>query len=645
MGDIVDQNSLLYDERFLETYAGSIINDPATAIVELVANTWDAYSTDVNITWPDLKEGHVFEIEDNGHGMTRDEFQHIWRTFAYNRIAHGGQKVSPPSGTLGAPRQVFGKNGKGRFASFCFASEYLISSKKNGQEFVCRVHRTNSAPLVLDEVSFTPEGVQGHGTKIVGHGVPRAIRLTEDKAREIIGSRFLANPAFKVSINGRPITFSDIPDLISESKIEVEGLGTVKILHIDSKKSDKSTRQHGIAWWVQSRAVGSCKWSGSDYERVLDGRTSEAKRFTFIVKADFLNEKDAIREDWSGFKDDNNAWQATRAVVQDRIRQIIHAIGQGERERTKSAVIEKHGNSINRLSFVSKERVSSFIDEIVEKCPNFGEAEVSQLTGILTKLEQSQTQYGLLELLHNCEPTDYDKLHEILSQWTIGMAKVVLDEIQTRLKLINELRMKTKKVGIDEVHELQPLFERGLWMFGPQFESIEYTSNVGMTKVIQTLFKVPKGKGSRNRPDFVALPDGSVAFYGRPAFDEDFEQDGIDHIVIVDLKTTGLSLGSAEKEQVWRYVKELRARGVLKPYAKVNGFVLGDRIELGETEPTTQGDNVKIVPMLYSTILARAEKRLLNLHERVKDAPFLVEQREELKRFLEPVPVRQAEMV
>ncbi|MGO7152481.1 ATP-binding protein [Rhizobium leguminosarum] len=644
-GITVDQNNLLYDERFLETYAGLIINDPLTAIVELIANAWDAYSTGVKITWPDSKKGQFFEIQDNGHGMTRDEFQHIWRTIAYNRIAHGGQKVGPPSDIVGSPRQVFGKNGKGRFASFCFATEYLITSRKNGQEFVCRVHRTGSEPLVLEEVSFTPGGVHGHGTKIVGKGVPRPIRLAEDKAREIIGSRFLANPAFKVSINGRPITFSDIPDLISESKIDVEGLGTVEILHIDTKKSDKSTRQHGIAWWVQSRAVGSCKWSGSDYERVLDGRTSEAKRFTFIVKADFLNEKDAILEDWSGFKDDNKAWQVTRGVVQDRIRQIIHTIGQEERERTKSAVIEKHGNSINRLSPVSKERVSNFIDEIVEKCPNFGEAEVSQLAGILTKLEQSQTQYGLLELLHNCEPTDYDKLHEILSQWTIGMAKVVLDEIQNRLKLINELRMKTKKVGIDEVHELQPLFERGLWMFGPQFESIEFTSNVGMTKVIQTLFRDPKGKGSRNRPDFVVLPDASVAFYGRPSYDHEFEQDGIDHVVIVDLKTTGLALGSREKDQVWRYVKELRLRGVLKSYAKVNGFLLGDRIEPGENEEMKQGDVVKIVPMLYSQILDRAEKRLLTLHERVKDAPFLAEQQEELKRFLEPVPVQQAEMI
>jgi hypothetical protein len=38
----MEQRTLLYDERFLESYAGSIITVPATAIVELVANCWDA---------------------------------------------------------------------------------------------------------------------------------------------------------------------------------------------------------------------------------------------------------------------------------------------------------------------------------------------------------------------------------------------------------------------------------------------------------------------------------------------------------------------------------------------------------------------------------------------------------------------------
>ncbi|WP_247360343.1 ATP-binding protein [Ralstonia pseudosolanacearum] len=639
----MEQRTLLYDERFLESYAGAIITDPATAIVELVANCWDAYGTEVNITWPDTQLERQFKITDNGHGMTRDEFQYIWRTIAYNRLSSGGATTVPPDDVQGIPRLVFGKNGKGRFASFCFASEYLITSRKNGQEFVCRVHRTATDPLVLEEISFKDKGVKGHGTEIVGNGTIPRLMFTPEKARELIGSRFLANPAFKVKLNGSEITFNDIPDLLSKSEVDVEGYGKAIILHIDTKKADKTTKQHGLAWWVQSRAVGQCKWSRSDYERILDGRTSEAKRFTFIVQADYLNAHDAVHGDWSGFKEENEAWNKTREAVQDRVRQIIFDASKAERDTRRSAVIEKIGTTMNTLSPVSKDRVESFVNEVVDTCPNFGENEIVQLSSILAKLEQSKSRYGLLDLLHKCEPNDYDTLHDILKEWTIGMAKLVLDEIQNRLKLIGELRSKLKQVGVDEVHELQPLFERGLWMFGAQFESIEFTSNKGMTNVIKTIFKDEDGKGTRNRPDFVALPDSSVGFYARASYDENHDEDGVEHLVIIDLKTTGLALGSKEKDQVWKYVKELREKGYLKKYTRVDGFVLGDKIEYGENEPTTHGEEVKISPLLYDTILIRAEKRLLSLHSKVKDAPFLLEQQEALKKFLEPVEVVQQE--
>lgn len=641
----MEQRTLLYDERFLDSYAGAIITDPATVIVELVANCWDAYATEVNITWPDDRRETQFKITDNGHGMTRDEFQHIWRTIAYNRLSSGVSTTTPPTGVQGSPRQVFGKNGKGRFASFCFASEYLITSRKGGQEFVCRVHRTATEPLVLEEISFKDKGVLGYGTEIVGSGTIPHFLFTPENARELIGSRFLANPAFKVKLNDSEITFNDIPDLLSKGEVDVEGYGKAIILHIDTKKADKTTKQHGLAWWVQGRAVGQCKWSRSDYERILDGRSSEAKRFTFIVQADFLNQYDAVQGDWSGFKDENDAWNKTREAVQDRVRQIIFDASKAERETRRNAVIERIGTTMNTLSPVSKDRVEGFVNAVVDTCPNFGENEIVQLSSILAKLEQARSRYGLLDLLHKCEPNDYDTLHDILKDWTIGMAKIVLDEIQNRLKLIGELRTKLKQVGVDEVHELQPLFERGLWMFGAQFESIEFTSNKGMTNVIKTLFQDKDGKGSRNRPDFVALPDSSVGFYARASYDDNYDEDGVEHLVIIDLKTTGLALGSKEKGQVWKYVKELREKGYLKKHTRVDGFVLGDKIEFGENEPTTHGEEVKISPLLYETILIRAEKRLLSLHSKVKDAPFLVEQQDTLRKFLEPIKVVQPELI
>lgn len=638
----MEQHQLFYEDRFLESWAGSIITKPETAIVELVANCWDAYATDVNINWPDDSEKRQFSITDNGIGMTKDEFTYIWRAMSYNRVARYGPIVQPPEGDKGLPRPVFGRNGKGRFASFCFSDEYLITSKKNGEKFTYGVSRTQTSPLVLKEVEYIDKGIKDHGTEIKCTGTINRIRTSEDQIRESLGSRFLANPSFRVSINGRRISFNDISDsCLSVHDFDIENLGKIKILHIDTLKADKTTRQHGIAWWVLNRAVGECKWRGTDYQRILDGRTSEAKRYTFIVQADFLNDHDAIKEDWSWFKDDNEAWQTVHLAAQDKIKRIIHENSRTERDSKRKTVFESVGPSVNALPLMSKERVKTFINEVIENCPNFGDQEVIQLSSILTSMEKAKSRYGLLEILHNQSPDDLDTLHDVLTKWTISMAKIVLDEIQNRLKLISELKIKIEEKGIDEVHELQPLFEKGLWMFGAQFESIEFTSNKGMTNVIRSLFRDKNGKGSLNRPDFVILPDCSVGFYARSSYDENYNEDGIEHVVIVDLKTTGLSLGSKEKEQVWKYVKELKAKGHIKPSTQVDGFILGDQIEPGENEPRREGDRVKILPMLYSTIMIRAERRLLNLYEKVKTAPFLSEQTEQLNVFLEPLPVEQ----
>lgn len=643
----MDQQGLLYEDRFLESWAGPIITNPSTAIVELVANGWDAYATKVEITLPDIEKKKQFSIVDNGKGMTLAEFSYIWRAMSYDRIAKFGPVTEPPSDVSGLPRAVFGKNGKGRFASFCFSTAYTVTSRKNGERFTVKVSRTPSNPLVFEEIEHVSEGVEGHGTEIKGNGEIPYIPLTTEQARQLLGSRFLANPAFEVLVDQKRITFNDIPSsCLSVVKVPIEGLGEATIYHIDTLKADKSTKQHGIAWWVLNRAVGDCAWRSTDYSRILDGRSSEAKRYTFIVQADFLKSADAVKEDWSWFKEDNATWLKVRPIIQDKIRELIAQTTRNELNSKRQNVLDKISPSVNTLAPLSKDRVHSFVNEVVEKCPNFGEQEILQLTTILTKLEKSKSRFGLLDLLHSQAPSDLDALHNILTEWTIGMAKIALDEIQTRLKIIAELKAKVQVAGIDEVHELQPLFEKGLWMFGPQFESIEFTANRGMTTVIRDLFGVKGGKGTLNRPDFVILPDSSVGFYACSSFDEEYNEDGIAHVVIVDLKTTGLSLGSKEKEQVWKYVKELKKKGIIGKATKVDGFVLGDQIEQGEGGTRTEDDDqVKIRPLRYDTILIRAEKRMLNLHQKVKDAPFLTDQQDMLSKFINPIVANQPSLL
>ena len=103
--------------RFLQDHAGQILTEPRTAILELIANAYDAGATKIDITWP-TETGRRFSIVDDGIGMTKDEFERRWRTLCYDREAEQGNDVVFPKGVRGIKRTAFGRSGKGRDAPF-----------------------------------------------------------------------------------------------------------------------------------------------------------------------------------------------------------------------------------------------------------------------------------------------------------------------------------------------------------------------------------------------------------------------------------------------------------------------------------------------------------------------------------------------
>jgi hypothetical protein len=267
---------------------------------------------------------------------------------------------------------------------------------------------------------------------------------------------------------------------------------------------------------------------------------------------------------------------------------------------------------------------------------------VEQVAGVLANLELATSKYELIAKLHDMKPGDLDELNALLVDWTVRTAKLALDEIASRLKLIEELDQKLCDPKMDEVGDLQPLFDRSLWVFGPEFESLEFTSNRGMTEVIAKIFG-KKEQGSRQRPDFVMLPDGSVGFYSRDSHDLGGEVDGVARLVIAEIKKPGVVIGGEEKNQPWRYVEELLERGLLTDAATVTCFVLGSRIKSSEVYSDTKRDGrVTIIPMTYETFIRRAEKRMLGLRDKLRNAPFLRAHGVDADEFLKVDQPRQA---
>lgn len=633
VGDaMAESQGALFDERFLDRHAGEIIRDPEVAVVELVANAWDAWATRVEIRWAERGNEQTFSIEDNGKGMSEAQFLRRWRTLDYNRLTEEGPSAAPPEDLAAfGPRRPYGRNGKGRHAAFRFGDPYLVRTWCDRREITYEVRRGTSAPFELT-LKSAREGVAKHGTEISAPGAA-GVNMTAQEVREAIGTRFLSDPNFKVVVDGTEVSFQDVPSgKLHEMDVVVSDFGTARLIVIDTLKADKTTRQHGIAWWIDKRLVGRPGWSDFD----LDGRTSEAKRFQFIVQADFLAEAAATLPDWSGFNTRNPAWLAAKDAVFAKIREFLAAFTAERRGETKAAVRDNLSGTVVRLAPASRDRWNDFVDAVVDTCPSMSADDVQQVAGILAKLELAESKYGLIQQLHAMKPGDFDELNTLLTNWTVRTAKIALDEVQSRLKLIEELDQKLRDETLSEVGDLQPLFERSLWVFGPEFESLEFTSNRGMSEVIRKIF----GKdmpGSLKRPDFVMLPDGSAGFYSRDSHDLGHEVDGVSRLVIAEIKKTGVVIGSKEKEQPWRYVKELIEKGLVTEASTVTCYVLGSRVDQTETGDRTEwSGRVTIIPMSYNVFIRRAEKRMLGLRDKLRDAPFLKELGLDADAYLEP---------
>jgi hypothetical protein len=243
---------------------------------------------------------------------------------------------------------------------------------------------------------------------------------------------------------------------------------------------------------------------------------------------------------------------------------------------------------------------------------------------VFGKMESSRTGYDLLKQLQKCSPEDLDTWNDIMRRWSADSVAMVLHELEGRLRLIERLKSLVNSKVADELHDLQPLFERGLWVFGPEYEGIQFLSNRGLATIIRKALGGTDEDVPTKRPDFVALPERSIGAYGAPEYlSENNEVSGLRKVLLVELKKGGFELTQKEVDQARDYAKELTKGGEVGPETKIIGYVLGATLEVG-LEKMTHGDRIEIIPFAYNTFLERAHSRTFHLQRRIEQAGFQI---------------------
>lgn len=608
-------------EKSFKEHINTIINNPYNAIVELIANAHDAGATELYINWDfDLlnNDSSFVEFKDNGQGMSNEEFKSIWAQLSYDRLKNSNGEfieLKTNSGDI-IKRKVYGKNGKGRHSPFAFSNKYTVKTIRNKE---CSIFE-------IVEDSETGFSITEKGTKIINEedGTIISFKITKidnnlsiDEIRETIATRFLKDASFKIFLNDELIELGDISNENMEEFTCTYKNEEIKIIKIKSNNKSPYMKFHGITWKFGNRVFSE------NWDNILDGRTINAKKYNFIISAEFLI--DSLNDTMSGFENEADV-KEVKDCIYDCIKRSMAKDFQIVKNEEKKEIIKENFNSIKKLGIVDKKEIIDFINEVQDKCPNIKPDDLKATTEIFIKLKESHSGYELLHKLSTMSSSELDDLDEILEEWDVRQAKYVLNLIQERLNFIKTLEKKMNDPSTDELHELQVLFEKGLWVFGPDFESVEFTSNKTLKNVIKKLFKQDNINVSnpRLRPDFVVLPDGNLNIYSTDSFDENNEVNGINRVLIIELKRGGFKIGIGEKGQAEKYIMELLDGKHINQNAKIDAYVLGSIVDAERAD--LRGGQISIIPMQYSIIVRRAEKRLFNLRNKIREIKNISEE-------------------
>lgn len=604
----------LFEEDYLVRTLGELSHKPDVALTELVANAWDAGASTVDITIPHERNLKLV-IEDDGTGLSPDDFSARWMKLGYNRLKHQGRSVEFPDGVTGK-RLAYGRNGVGRHGLLCFNDQYTVITRKNGQHSTFLVStQSEEHPFVLRSNNVR-EG-KGHGTRLevlVKRNLPNP-----DRILEVISARFLHDPRFLVRINGKHVPLEEHEGLIDQAPIKVNDDITLRVLFIDTQKAARSTLYQGVAIWQAGRLVGEPSWMLGKVP-VLDGRTRFAKRYTFVVKTDDL--ADHINSDWTGFEN-NKLMDDVFLKLSEYVQQAFRKLAKDHIDETKVTIRDEYKEQYANLSPLGKYEVDEVIEHVVDAHPTTQPETLSIAVEAVINLQKTRSGKELLQKLSQFSEDDMAGLNRMLEQWTIKDALSVLDEIDRRMSVIEAIDRLSQDSKIDELRVLHPLVTEARWLFGPEYDSAEYASNRQLRTVAKKLFKVLSNEevfsNDRKRPDLVFLSGSTASVTGAEQFNHETNLVELRRILIIELKRGGSSLNRDNRDQAVHYVEDFLGCAELTGNPQIVAFVVGNSISEKLVYKQTVGDNGYVFVTTFGQLVDTAKRRLFNLREKLSE--------------------------
>lgn len=512
------------------------------ALAELIANSYDAYATEVDIRMTD--ENVI--VADNGMGMTVSGIQDKYALI-------GRQKKNETPFLNIAKREPMGKKGIGKLASFSIGEKYTVYTKtidsqswivftleynemidKFDEEYVVEYEKINSLPVELTAYSKFE-----HGFIIVIESLIRkAIKSTTTGIENQVSRRFYLSSDFDVKMNGESISlianeyYSNLNFLIyfgyNKSEIEKNFTSKVKLIEYNNNSDVIDfIKAKNIKGWIGGVLKPSdLKKETADYNNVIvyiNGKISDENILKNKGNARIANQYlvGEIQADYFAHEINDPITSSRQGLddslesVEEFIKNISiirnHAINKWDELRNEDAIDSlpkqiKENSSyqewLNGLDKEQKQTNNKLINLLAPKIDE-GTTDEESIKNMLTSIANVINNMEITEIqkaLKNEE--DMDKTYSLMSNLMNNIAKSEQikhsELIQSRLSAIDELEILMKNENSSE-----RMFEEHLadnpWLINPYWNVDRNLTKSERDLVTQKYYKTISSSGQEKR--------------------------------------------------------------------------------------------------------------------------------------------------
>lgn len=538
-------------------------------VSEYVANAWDAWATEVEITIPTEKMSPNYEItvEDNGEGMTKQEVNEEFLVVGRDRRQDEGKDFVEKEGLN---RKVMGRKGIGKLAGFGIAELVRIRTVKDGEfvEFELNYGEmqrkakqgddttTTYQPEIIDEGDTNKQS----GTTVTLAKLDYSQRPREKYVRQRISRRFsVVGDDFEVTVNGEEVrgdernlkSRCEFKTTYNETPVDDGGEYTVSGWIGTLPNPTPDNVEGGVAVMARGKTVQKPITFG-----VAEGGTRGQMALQYLVgeiRADFLDEdKDLIATHRSEVLWDKQPATQLRDFLVGEIKEICSQWPEKRRDEQMEDLRdeEPYERYIEPLDNREKKLADKFLGELAEK-GDYDDQTLGEMASYVSSGVQQKSFQKLLKEIEDSDISNTERLVELFDQYEVLDAMNSLRIVRGRFYAIQKFEelIEESQSDIDDLHGF---VSDNPWLIDPRWDYLDEE-----VKIREEIRKNFSDADADSRVGFISLG-------------------GADTVRLVDIRETEHILGKDELDEFKDYVDYLRSIRDMSPIngRDVEGYII-----------------------------------------------------------------------